>query len=39
VGLRVPFLVAAGLFGLAGAAAARLLPERSQGLASEPLPD
>ncbi len=39
VGLRVPFLVAAGLFGLAGAAAARLLPKRSQGLASEPLPD
>jgi DHA1 family multidrug resistance protein-like MFS transporter len=39
VGLRVPFLVAAGLFGLAGAAAARLLPDRSPRLASEPLPD
>jgi MFS family permease len=39
VGLRVPFLVAAGLFGLAGGAAARLLPGRSQRLAGEPLPD
>ena len=29
VGLRVPFLVAATTFGLAGAAAARLIPRRS----------
>jgi len=28
LGLRVPFLLAAGVFGLAGAAAARLLPRR-----------
>ena len=30
LGLRVPFLVAAGLFGLAGIAAVRLLPGRSR---------
>ena len=29
LGLRVPFLIAAGIFGLAGVAAARLLPGRA----------
>ncbi|HUX75614.1 MAG TPA: MFS transporter [Anaerolineae bacterium] len=36
-GLRVPFLVAAGIFGLAGVAAARLLPGRSRTHGSGPL--
>jgi DHA1 family multidrug resistance protein-like MFS transporter len=36
-GLRVPFLVAAGIFGLAGVAAARLLPGRSRRHGSDPL--
>lgn len=33
IGLRVPFLVAAGIFGMAGVAAARLLPRRSPTVA------
>jgi DHA1 family multidrug resistance protein-like MFS transporter len=36
LGLRVPFLFAAGIFGLAGIAAARLLPGRSAGWEGAP---
>jgi predicted MFS family arabinose efflux permease len=36
MGLRLPFLFAAALFGVAGVAAARLLPRHSPRVAGEP---